>query len=92
MIYSFPKNYEYKEKLFGIINYSTVTIHIMWILIIYIILKNINIDLIYKINILTLFEFPLILYTLIKKEEDLIYKFMYLLNFILKKKLYLYIK
>lgn len=69
MIYFFPKNYEYKEKLFGIINYSTVTIHIMWILIIYIILKNINIDLIYKINILTLFEFPLILYTLIKKKR-----------------------
>lgn len=92
MIYFFPRNYEYKEKLFEMISYSTIIIHMIWIFIIYIILKNMNIELIYKINLLTLFEFPLILYTFIRRDEDLIYKLVYLLNFIIKKKLYLYIK
>ena len=92
MIYIFPKNYEYKEKLFGIINYSTIIIHAIWIFLIYIVLRNVNIELIYKINILTLLEFPLILYSFLKKDEELIYKIIYLLNFIIKRKLYLYLK
>lgn len=92
MIYIFPKNYEYKEKIFGIISYSTVIIHSIWIFILYSILKNINIELIYKINILTLFELPLVIYNYLKTDEDLIYKLFYIVKFVMKSKIYIFKK
>lgn len=92
MIYIFPKNYEYKEKLFGIISYSTLIIHLIWIFIIYSIVKKANIQIIYKINILTLLEFPLMIYTYLKKEDELAYRIIYILKFIVKKKIYIYKK
>lgn len=92
MIYIFPKNYEYKEKLFGILSYSSVIINIIWIIFIYNMLKNVKIEIIYKINILTILEFPLIIYTYLKREEELMYRLWYIIRFIFKRKLYIFKK
>ena len=42
MHFIIPKNYKFKNKILGIIDYSTGLINLIWNIIIYIILRTIN--------------------------------------------------
>ena len=79
MHFIFPKNYDFKTKLFGFINYSTAIINIVWYTI--------------KLFVFVLFCFPLFLLSLIGFQgENVIYVLFYFLKFIFSAKLYLYDK
>ena len=93
MKFIIPQNYNFKNKIFGIIDYSTAILNVIWYSIIFIILhflfKNCNI----KIFLLISFCFPITIFSIVGfNGEPIIYVFKYLLKYFLKPKLYLYKK
>lgn len=88
-----PKNYKFKNKIFGIIDYSTGIINIIWNIIIYLILKNISASISIKIFIFSLLSFPILLCTIIGFNSDSpISVFRTMFRFFLKPKTYIFKK
>ena len=93
MKFIFPQNYNFKNKLFGIIDYSTAIFNIIWFALIILILNLIFSDLSIKIFLTIIFCFPLILLSFIGfNGENILYVFLYMFKFIFKQKLYLFYK
>lgn len=93
MNFIIPQNYKFKNKIFGLIDYPTAIFNIVWNVILYFILKNINIDVTKKIFIFSSISFPIFLLTLIGfNNESPIYAFRYLINYFIKPKIYLFKK
>lgn len=92
MKFIFPQNYNFKTKLFGVIDYSTIFLNLFWdifVLIFIQIFPNLNI----QIFLFFIFCFPLFLLSITGfNGESIIYVFSYILNFLLKNKLLLYEK
>ena len=81
MNFIIPKNYNFKNKLFGIIDYTTAIFNTIWNVLLYFILKNIEITISIKICIFSSISFPVLLLTLIGfNNESPIYTIKYLLN------------
>ena len=78
MKFIFPQNYNFKNKLFGVIEYSTIFLNLIWDLFVFIFInlfKNLNV----KIFLFFILCFP-------------IYVLKYIVNFLIKQKLYLFKK
>ena len=93
MKFIIPQNYNFQNKILGIIDYSTAILNVLWYSIIFIILhilfKNWNI----KIFLLISLCFPITIFSVVGfNGEPIIYVFKYLLKYFLKPKLYLYKK
>ncbi len=93
MKFIFPQNYDFKNKLLGIFDYSTIFINIIWIGIIFIFtqifISNLNI----KVFIFIFTCFPVFLFSISGiNGENIIYVFLYLIKFFIKPKLYFYDK
>lgn len=93
MKFIIPQNYNFKNKLFGFIEYSTIILNLVWYGIIFGILqllfKNWNI----KIFLLISLCFPITLFSLIGfNGESITYVLKYLTKYIMRPKLYLYKK
>ena len=82
MKFIFPQNYNFKNKLFGVIEYSTIFLNLIWDLIVFIF-----------IFLFFIFCFPLLLFSFSGfNGESIIYVLKYIFNFIIKQKLYLFKK
>ena len=93
MKFIFPQNYQFKNKLFGIFDYSSLILNIIWDFIIFILINLFFKNLTIKIFIFILFCFPIFLFSIIGfNHENIIYIFIYLFKYIKSNKLYLYFK
>ena len=92
MKFIFPQNYNFKSKLFGVIDYSTIFLNLIWDLFIFILVNffdNLNI----KIFLFFVLCFPLFLFSFSGfNGESIIYVITYILKFLLKPKLLFYLK
>ena len=93
MKFIIPQNYTFKNKIWGIFDYSTVLLNIFWYALIFIILnilfKNWNI----KIFLLISFCLPITLFSIVGfNKEPITYIFKYIIKYIVNPKLYLYKK
>ena len=89
MKFIFPQNYNFKNKILGIIDYTTLIFNIIWIALIVFLLNIIFNNLNIKIFFTIIFCFPIIILSLIGfNGENISYMFKY----IFKQKLYLYNK
>ena len=92
MKFIFPQNYNFKNKLFGVIEYSTIILNLIWDLFIFIfinIFNNLNI----KIFLFFILCFPLFLFSITGfNGESIIYVIKYIFNFLIKQKIYLFKK
>lgn len=93
MKFIFPQNFNFKNKLFGFIDYPTAIFNIIYFFILLFIcnllIKNINL----KIFIIVFFYFPFFLLTIIDfNHENILYFFFYIIKFLFKPKVYLYSK
>lgn len=93
MKFIFPQNYNFKNKLLGIIDYSTAIANVIWYAIVFILVnilfKNINIKIIIFISLC----FPLFLFSFVGfNGENIIVVFKYLFRFAFKSKLIFYSK
>lgn len=93
MKFIFPQNYALKNKLFGIIDYSTAFVNLIWYAFIFILVNFIFKSLTLKIFVFIVFCFPLLLFSFSGfNGENILYVFSYLMRFLFKQKLFLYRK
>ena len=93
MKFIFTRNYDFKTKLFGVFDYSTIIINIIFDLFIFsvcnLIFNNINI----KIFICISLCFPLLILSIVGLNNENIFSVLiYILKYFFKPKLYLYNK
>lgn len=93
MKFIFPQNYDFKNKLFGFIDYSTAFINLLWYVFIFILSNLIFTNLSIKIFIFVIFCFPLFLLSLVGfNGENILSVLSYFFRYLLKPKLFLYKK
>ena len=93
MKFIFPQNYDFKNKLLGVIDYSTAFVNLLWYAIIFILIQLIFKDLTIKIFIFVILCFPLLLLSFAGfNGENILSVFSYLLHFFIRPKLFLYKK
>lgn len=93
MKFIFPQNYNFKNKLFGVIEYSSLILNIIWDLFIFLLINlffyNNNI----KIFIFIIFCLPVFLFSIIGfNHENILNILIYLFKYIKNNKLYFYSK
>ena len=93
MKFIFPKNYRFRQKLFGFIDYSTILINLIWFIVVFLLLQLFSFDFMIKIFIFILFCFPVFLMSMFGFQgENLLSVCSYLFSFIRKPKVLLFIK
>ena len=93
MKFIIPQNYNFKNKIFGIIDYSTAFFNIFWYLIIYLFLNILFEDWNIKIFFLISLCFPITIFSIVGLNgEPIIYVFKYIIKFLFRPKLYLFKK
>ena len=93
MNFIFPKNYNFKNKFLGFIDYPPIFLNIIWDSIIFLIINLFFKSLHFKIFLFIILCFPFLLISFVGLNgENFIYVLRYLISFIFKQKLYLYSK
>ena len=91
MKFIFPQNYNFRSKLLGIIDYSTLFLNIIWDLFIFCFINLIFQNNTIKIFIFIILCFPILLFSIIGfNHENIIYIFIYLIKYFKNAKIYLY--
>lgn len=93
MKFIFPQNYDFKNKLLGIIDYSTAIANVVWyafvFLLVSVLFRSINIKVVVFISLC----FPLFLFSFVGfNGENIVVVFKYMFKFIFKPKLLFYSK
>ena len=93
MKFIFPQNYNFKNKLFGVIDYSTAIVNVIWDVFVFLIVHFLLPSFTIKIFVFVVFCFPLLLLSFVGfNGENIVYIFSYLFHFLIKPKLFLYKK
>lgn len=93
MRFIFPKNYDFKSKLFGVFDYITLIIDIIYFLFIFSICNLLFINIYIKTFIIISLCFPILLLSIFGlNSENVFTVLIYILKYFLKPKLYLYNK
>lgn len=93
MKFIFPQNYDFKNKILGIIDYSTAFVNLLWYALVFIFINLLFQNLTVKIFSFVLLCFPLFLLSFAGfNGENILSVFSYLSRFLLKPKLLLYKK
>ena len=93
MKFIIPQNYNFKNKILGIFDYSTIIFNIVWYSIIFIILHLLIKDWNVKIFLLISLCFPITIFSIVGfNGESIVYVLKYVIKYFLKPKLYLYKK
>ena len=93
MNFIFPENYNFKNKIFGLFDYSTVIINISWAILIFKLLKLLSFNFNIKISCFIILYLPLFLFSLFGfNNENIFYFFTYMWKFIKNRKVYFFNK
>ena len=93
MRFVFPQNYNFNNKLFGFIDYSTLILNILWGLIIFLFIYFIVPNITLKIIFFIILFFPFCLLSIIGfNYEKILYIIIYLFKYIISPKIYLFKK
>jgi len=91
MKFIFPQNYHFKNKIFGVIDYTTAFVNIVWYGLVLLLVNVLFHSLDLKIFVFVMLCFPLLLFSFSGFHgENMITVFLYMSKFILKQKLYFY--
>ena len=93
MKFIIPQNYNFNKKLFGIINYSTLILDIIWggsiFMILDLIIKKINI----KIFLFIILTFPVFIVSIVGVSgENLLNVIIYISKYLFRQKIFFYNK
>lgn len=93
MNFIFPQNYNFKNKILGFLDYSTLFLIIFWIIFIVLLLSILPFSLNIKVFIFIILVFPIILISFSGfNGESVTYVLFYLFKFIFKQKIFFYLK
>ncbi len=91
MNFIIPRNYNFKNKILGIIDYPTAILNVSLLFIIYKISGLFFISIFNKLLIIILFYFPFLLLSIFSySNESFIFTFYYIVLYLFNPKLYLY--
>ena len=91
MKFIFPQNFNFKNKILGIIDYPTAIFNVIYFLFLLSICNLFISNLLTKILILIFLYLPIFLFSVIDfNHENILYFLWYVLKFLYKPKLYLY--
>ena len=91
MKFIFPQNYKFKNKLFGIVDYTTAIADLIWIIIIYFFSNIFFSKIEIKLFIFGLLTFPVFLISIIGFNHESIFSVAkYIIKFLKNRKIYLY--
>lgn len=91
MKFIFPKNYNFKNKLFGVIDYPTAIFNVIVFFILFGIASFLFKNLTVKIFVIVLLYLPVFLISIIGfSNENIIYILYYMIKYFYRPKLYLY--
>lgn len=90
MKFIFPQNYDFKNKILGIIDYSTALANIIWYVLVFFIVNVFCSSLEIKIFLFIFLCFPFFLISITGfNGENVIYVLKYFFKFMIKPKIYL---
>ena len=93
MKFIFPQNYNFKNKLFGVIDYTTIVVNVIWSCLVFLIVFLLFKDWSFRIFLLITFSFPLLLFSIAGFHgENIVYVLSYLFKFVFVQKLFFYRK
>lgn len=93
MNFIFPENYNFKNKLFGLFDYSTVIINIIWAFLMFQISKMLPFNSNIKISVFIIFYFPLLLFSIFGfNNENIFYFLSYMFKFVKNRRIYFFSK
>ena len=93
MLFIFPKNYNFKPKLLGLIEYTTAIFDVITALIIYFLINLFISDISIKITIFISIYLPIMLISIIGiNKESFISIAKYMVKFLINQNIYLYYK
>lgn len=91
MRFIFPQNYDFKNKLLGIIDYSTAIFNVLWSLFIFCFINLIFHSFKLKLFIFITLSFPVLLFSIIGfNHENILYVCYYIIKFYNHRKIYIY--
>ena len=91
MKYIFPTNYNFKNKILGVLDYPTAIFNIVYFLIVFSIFNFIFHSINLKIIFIVVFYFPILLFSIIGfNHENILYTLFYIIKFFMKPRIYLY--
>ena len=91
MKFVFPQNYHFKNKILGIIDYTTAFVNLVWYVLVFILVNLVFNSINTKVFVFISLCFPLFLFSFSGFHgENIITVFSYLLKFIFRQKLYFY--
>ena len=89
----FPQNYNFKSKLFGIIDYSTATFNVIWIALVFLLLKLFSLKLKVKVFIMITLCLPILIFSITGLNGENIFNVLYyILKYVVKPKAYVFKK
>lgn len=93
MKFIFPQNYNFNNKLFGVIDYTTAIFNIIWFFIIFLLVNLFFSSLTIKLFFEIIFCVPILLLSIVGfNGENIVYVFSYIFKFLFKQKIYFYNK
>ena len=91
MKFIFPSNYNFKSKLLGFIDYSTVIFNIIWLIFIFCLLNLFPFSLTIKIVLFISLCLPILLFSILGfNNENIVYVLIYLIKYFITRQIYLY--
>ena len=93
MKFIIPQNYQFKNKIFGVLDYSNLFFNIIWYIILYFFFNSIFSNWNIKIFFIISFGFPITLFSFFGlNNESIFYVLKYLFKYLISSKLYLFKK
>ena len=93
MKFIFPQNYNFNNKLFGFIDYSTAILNVIWFAFIFCLVNILFYNLSIKIFLFIFLSFPVLIFSIVGfNHENILYVCMYILKYSKNPKVYLYKK
>lgn len=93
MKFIFPRNYNYQNKMLGVIDYNTAIFNVIFFLFTYLILSIFIYNIYYRIFSFIIICMPLLLFSIIGfNNENFLYVLKYLVHFLFNNKIYIFKK
>jgi hypothetical protein len=90
-MYIFPKNYNFKNKIGGVIDYPTAIFNLLFIFLLYKFISIFKLTLTSKLIFISIFYTPIFLVSIFNHNDDnIICIAYYVIKFLVRPKLYLY--
>lgn len=93
MNFIFPSNYNFQNKLFGFIDYTSAFVILIWCIFVFCLVNLLFIDINVKVMVFVGLCLPFLIFTIVNnRSENILLILLYVIKFLCNKKIYFYRK